>query len=623
MSFSSSALADLLLALQSLVQRLRTQPPEHPSVATAAQGLERALLPLLRARERLVIEVRSVQLTVDGMETNPDYEPLRDLAIHCREAGVGAIEFRAGVTVAELVPVLGTLAVGAPLSATPHCLLRPLLPPAAAGLDPWLVLERLLLDDPDRTTAARHPTELGIALELNPAGARGDAQLLAALTAVAVDAVGDPAGRDALVEFLDAAPAEALRRLLSPAGDREARHRFLTQAVPLLPPGSLLRLIQALVPGREARISGASLRLLARLTRDDNTQARPALELALDSLVDGREADHGRERQGGSLEPERVLTLAFETGIVERGTLAAADRMIVQRKVAPLLALLDTVPREDPVARAVRGQVYHPRTVRQLLSASPVDLDLLDKLIPAVGIEAAPALLDALAQSPERRVRLKLLDLLVRYGSAVGPLAAERIPGMPWYVQRNLLALLGRLSDLPAGFSPAPLLSHRDPRVSHEAIALALTDPVLRDSAAARGLEAHHEPTNRLALTALADYCPPDLLPRLLARATDPASSAEMRALAVSAMAPVNDPVVLRFLRRLVVAPGLTGLGRLAPKSAPMLAALRGLAAHWSQHPKAGPVLDAARQSRDEEVREAGRPPTRRSSSGSYRVTPG
>jgi len=621
MSFSSTALADLLLALQSLVQRLRTQPPAHPSVATAAQGLERALLPLLRARERLVIEVRSVQLTVDGMETNPDYEPLRDLALHCREAGVGAIEFRAGVTPAELIAVLGTLAVSAPFSVTEHCLLRPLLP-TAAGLDPWLALERLLLDDPGRSMAARDPTELAVALELNPAGARGDVQVLAALTAVAVDAVGDAPGRQALVDFLRSAPAGALRRLLSPAGDREARRRFLGQVMPILPPDTLFRLVQAMVPGREARISGSSLRLLARMTRDDGAQARTALEVTLHSLADGGEAELASERGNGSLEPERVLTLAFETGIVERGTLAAADRMIEQRKVAPLLALLETVPREDPVARAVRGQVYHPRTVRQLLSANPVDLDLLDKLIPAVGIEAAPTLLDALAQSGERRVRLKLLDLLVRYGSTIGPLAAERIPGMPWYVQRNLLALLGRLTDLPAGFSPAPLLSHRDPRVSHEAIALALTDPVLRDSAAARGLEAHHEPTNRLALAALADYCPPDLLPRLLARATDPASSQEMRALAVAAMAPVNDPVVLRFLRRLVVAPGLTGLGRLAPKSAPMLAALRGLAAHWSQHPKAGPVLDAARQSRDAEVREAGRPPYRRSSAGSMRVAP-
>jgi len=623
MSFSSSALADLLLALQALVQRLRALPPGHPSVAAAAQGLERALGPLLRARERLVIEVRSVQLTVDGMETNPDYEPLRDLAIHCRESGVGAIEFRAGVTPDELIAVIGTLAVGAPLNATAHCLLRPLLPATADGLDPWLALERVLLDEPARPRAARHSTELAIALELNPVGAGGDGQLLAALTAVAVDAVGDDAGRTALIEFLDAAPAPALRRLLSPAGDREARRRFLSQAIPVLPPETLLRLVQVLVLGREARISGSSLRLLARLTRDNSPRARPALEVALQCALDGGEAELPGVRGTGTLEPERVLTLAFETGIVERGTLAAADRMIEQRQVAPLMALLDTVPREDPVARAVRGQVYHPRTVRQLLQANPVDLDLLDRLVPAAGIEAAPALLDALAQSPERRVRLKLLDLLARYGNAVGPLAAERITGMPWYVQRNLLSLLGRLTDLPAGFTPGPLLSHRDARVQYEAVALALTDPALRDPALARALDAGHEPTVRLALASLADYCPPELLPRLLARATDAASSVEMRALAVSAMAPVNDPVVLRFLRRLVVAQGITGLGRLAPKSPPMLAALRGLAAHWSQHPKAGPVLDAARQSRDEEVREAGRPPTRRSSASSFRVTPG
>jgi hypothetical protein len=72
--------------------------------------------------------------------------------------------------------------------------------------------------------------------------------------------------------------------------------------------------------------------------------------------------------------------------------------------------------------------------------------------------------------------------------------------------------------------------------------------------------------------------------------------------------------VVLRLLRRQVVARGIPGFGRLAPKSPGMLAALRGLAAHWQSHPKVVPLLEAARQSRDPEIRAAARLPTRRSS---------
>ena len=85
--------------------------------------------------------------------------------------------------------------------------------------------------------------------------------------------------------------------------------------------------------------------------------------------------------------------------------------------------------------------------------------------------------------------------------------------------------------------------------------------------------------------------------------------------MAVTALAPVSDPVVLRLLRRLVVARGLAGLGRLAPKSPPMLAALRGLALHWHSHPKVGALLETARASRDTDIQAAARP-GRRSGSG-------
>jgi hypothetical protein len=249
-----------------------------------------------------------------------------------------------------------------------------------------------------------------------------------------------------------------------------------------------------------------------------------------------------------------------------------------------------------------------------VLEGTPVDLDVLDRLIPAAGIDAAPVLLDGLAESRDRRVRLALLDLLARFGGAVGPLAADRMDGMPWYVQRNLLALLGRLPDRPMRYTPPGMLAHRDPRVRHEALALAVADSGLRNRGLAEALDSGYEPTLRLAFRTLQEHCPPEFVPRLIARAADPNLEPDLRAAAITALAPVNDPVVLRVLRRLVVARGITALGRIAPKSPQMLAALRGLAAHWNNHPKVVPLLEAARQSRDPEIRSASRPPSRRSS---------
>jgi hypothetical protein len=258
--------------------------------------------------------------------------------------------------------------------------------------------------------------------------------------------------------------------------------------------------------------------------------------------------------------------------------------------------------------------------VRVVLESAPVDLDSLDRLIPGASIEAAPALLDALAESRERRVRLRLLDLLARYGEAVAPLAIERIDGMAWYIQRNLLALLGRLPDVPPTFSPEAMLSHGDPRVRHEAIILAIADPALRERAVADALESQYEPTLRAGLAALAEGSPQELLPRVLACVGDVNLDPEIRALAVTALAPVRDPLVLRLLRRMVLARGIAGLGRLAPRTVPMLAALRGLATHWHGHPKVGPLLETARQSHDAEIREAAQVPVRRSGAATPRA---
>lgn len=613
-------LADVLLALAGAVQRMRTLLAGDIGITSAVAGLERLLETALVGRDRLTIEVGTVQLLVDGMETNPDFEPLRDLALQLRDAGVGAIDFLPGVTAAELAPALSAVAGSGqgvwPIS--PHLILRPLLLRPSSGLDPWLTLERLVLDDDGREVAERDARELAFALELHPASAAWDAQVLDRLVLVARAAATELAGRDALAELLTLLPATTLRRLLRPSAASVPQRTFILETAALVPPRVVLRLLQALSPGRENRLTTPALGVLAQLARRAEHLAHPAARRALTEELRRLAADPADEISHTASarmtpEPERVLKLALESGIVERGTLIAADRMIARRQVSPLLALLETVPREDPVARALRGRVFHPQTVRALLDSSPVDLEALDRLIPAAGIEAAPALLDALAESRERRVRLRLLDFLARYGNAIGPIATDRIEGMPWYFQRNVLSLLGRLPDLPPTFKPVRMSGHRDPRVRHEAIALTIADSELRERGLADALDSGYEPTLRLALTALAERCPPDFVPRLIARVADPALDPELRALAVTALSQVNDPVVLRLLRRLVVARGIAGLGRLAPKSPPMLAALRGLATHWHTHPKVAPLLEAARQSREPEVKDAARLPGRRS----------
>jgi hypothetical protein len=451
-----------------------------------------------------------------------------------------------------------------------------------------------------------------------PADQARDERILEALANVAEGAEGDPISGDLLVQLIRSTPVATLRRLLAPRSASAVQGAFLRAVAGRVPSSVLLRLLEATARGRESDLSPTALNVLARLARRSDKQdygpAHRALVEELSRLVSaGNGHDPAISTARLAPEPERILKLSLESGILEPGTLAAADRMLARRGVAPLLALLETVPGEDQIAIAIRRRIFQASTVRALLDAVPVDLDALDSLIPAAGIDAAPVLLDGLAQSRDRHVRLRLLDLLARYGARVGPIAVERLDGMPWYVQRNILKLLGRLPDLPPSFAPEPLLAHRDPRVRHEALALALADSRRRDRALVDALESGYDPTLKLALVTLAERCPPELVPRLIAFAANEGLSPELRALAVSALARVRNPVVLRMLRRLVLARGITALGRLAPKSECMLAALSGLAAYWHSHPKAVQLLETASESRDPEIREAARTPARRS----------
>ena len=75
-----------------------------------------------------------------------------------------------------------------------------------------------------------------------------------------------------------------------------------------------------------------------------------------------------------------------------------------------------------------------------------------------------------------------------RSGRRVAPVAAARLKDAPWFVQRNLLALLRMLKVWPAGFSAVTYARHPDLRLRREAYKLLLEFPEHRASAILHGL---------------------------------------------------------------------------------------------------------------------------------------
>ena len=68
-------------------------------------------------------------------------------------------------------------------------------------------------------------------------------------------------------------------------------------------------------------------------------------------------------------------------------------------------------------------------------------------------------------------------------GGEIGPLLAERLPRVPWYVQRNLLALLARLKTLPAGFDARVYAEHPEVTVRFQALSVMARQPKGREEA--------------------------------------------------------------------------------------------------------------------------------------------
>ncbi|HET9275616.1 MAG TPA: hypothetical protein VFN96_06075, partial [Gemmatimonadales bacterium] len=229
----------------------------------------------------------------------------------------------------------------------------------------------------------------------------------------------------------------------------------------------------------------------------------------------------------------------------------------------------------------------------------------LARLAPEAGIAAAPHLLDALSRASERSLRSRLLVLLARYGNAVVPLAIQRYPDAPWYLQRNLLRLLQMLPEPPAEAVIGGFAEHPDARVRIEGLRLLLRHPAARTRGIVQALSDPDPACIRVGVMAAAEDCPPEALAGLIRRLVEHDLAAELRPTALRAIAAVNEPQVLAVLlgfaaRRI---PFLSP--RVAPRSRDSLAALSGLARHWRWHPRVFRLLVRAERHRDPEVRKA------------------
>jgi hypothetical protein len=305
---------------------------------------------------------------------------------------------------------------------------------------------------------------------------------------------------------------------------------------------------------------------------------------------------------------EYIVQMSLEVELFSATAKHAVAEMVKQGRIAALLAMVDQTPETNTVVWTLRRHLDNTGTIRRLLRDRPIDFEVLYRLVARVGFPAAGALLDALELEDDRTARWRLFEMLAQLGPDVGAAVVARLPGSPWYVQRNLLLLMARLEVWPKGFTAHPYAKHPDPRVRREAYALLLRDPATRGESIALAVSDSDERIVRAALNAaLEGGCPREAINVLVERLSERSLDGMMAVLAIRVITPVRLPIVLDVLVSSVLSKKRRWFfGRkLAPKSQPMLAALAALAATWPLEPQAVKVLALAERDTDPAVQNA------------------
>ena len=429
--------------------------------------------------------------------------------------------------------------------------------------------------------------------------------------------------RDRIGKLVTTLSPEAVKRLLMMGGNLGQRRTFLTDATAGMPVDAVLALATAAGDVGQQAISQPLTRLLVKLANHAQhgaVRARPTVDLAfrdcIRDLIDrwtlpdptpttyGSVLDHMARSADAEMfatgvtqvcQPEHVLELCIELRDDPMALWEAIETLIARGDIIIVLRVLDSADPANPSVDAIRNRIATRENFRRLLECPEVDPKQIEEFARRSGIAAINVLLDALAAATSRSSRRRLLNALKLLGDDIGQALVDRLPGAPWYMQRNLLLLLSGLPALPQGFSPLPYLAHSDSRVRREALRILLKYPDTREVGLAAALIDEDSHIVRVGLEAAGQGCPPPIIPHVIPLVAPRRLPQELTIRAIQLLAASREPAAADALLGLVVRrTRFFKLERMATKSPAVVAALAGLASNWSDDPRVARVLAKA-----------------------------
>ena len=297
---------------------------------------------------------------------------------------------------------------------------------------------------------------------------------------------------DRVNQLLGSLDQETMSRLLSVGGDLASRQELVADFASSLPVKAVLDLIQAAGKAEKQTISSSLLRMLTKLadhadhgsssvrsSADEGLPGggqRPALRLdagrsqprQLHPGAGSARAAHRRRWRGRRppaddhmQEAPRILQMAIEIDVVGQAVLHAVGALVESGQLQALVETLDGAPAGSPRPRPSGAHLATPDMVTGILRHGDAHIDVVEHILDKIGGAALEPMLDALSTTDSRGMRHRLLNALTALGSVVGPPAARRLEKAEWFVQRNLLIVLGALPEWPTEFDPVTVRPRR------------------------------------------------------------------------------------------------------------------------------------------------------------------
>jgi len=517
-----------------------------------------------------------------------------------------------------------------------------------SGVHLWIGLAQAALAARQETDSAEQsydPAEVARAIDSNSGESAYDQVIIGYMVQIAGDLKdANPLEENDLRErfssLLGKLKPETLQRLLRMGGDVRQRQEFLDNAAQGVGVDAVLELVKAAAEDRQSDISRWMMQLLSKMARHARAEGHTSRYRADESLRDqvrellsGWKLENpnpteyeqalGRMASGAPVtrmrgisarkpEAERIYRMSLEASVAGEALQTAVDDLLDAGDVSLIVRSLKEAP---PGPAGVNDAVAHtwdrlaePAVIRRIVAQESPDSESLDAVLVRAGVDAGDALLDRLASSESLALRRQTFDRIVGLGPGVIPMAVQRIEqpeAVPWYVLRNVLALLSVFEGLPDGFTPIPMREHENPQVRYEALKLSLRVPDERDASVAIALGDSVGRIVALGVAAAEYGAPPSTEPRLLEFALDSSGEAELRLPAIRALGRFRTDRVRSALLE-VAAPRRRFMRSVPPEATPeTCAALRILRSEWSEDPEVQVLLSLAIAAGDDAVRKA------------------